>query len=374
MTEPDPTGPPSTEAPGRAVTGQFVVDPVRPAGRRRPSAWPVAGALAVVAVVVLTAWGVAGSPAPTAAPANVVPAVTAPTAPAMEIVDVATSNAALDELARLGGWGGCPVWRAFDVASTVAPRTVEAAISASGSDRGFLDVADAAGVVRRVWVGGDVRDAARAFGGTFLVREADADWTVIPVDGSEVAVRLKPTARRDGGEFWQVSGRAAPAPYCVGRGTTVAGPVRVIDGATDARVALFTAAGWAACRTWQRAASQNLPASDAIERAAAAALVLPDTQGWIDLPAATVGGDRPVRAWLGADEREVARAHGSSLMVTGAGDPGEAWLRVSLDDTPAAIELLRVHTSGGWTAWIPTPNAGGPTRTELQAGCATSAP
>ena len=223
-------------------------------------------------------------------------------------------------------------------------------------------------------MGGDVQEAARAFGGTFLVREADADWTVIPSDGSEVAVRLKPTARRDGGEYWQVNGRAAPAPYCVGRGATVAGPVRVVDGAADPRAALFDAAGWAACRTWERAASQQLPSSDAIERAAAAALILPDTQGWIDLPAESVGGDRPVRAWLGADEHAAAGAHGSALMVTGTGEPAAAWIRVDLDDSPAAIELLRVHTAGGWTAWIPTANAAGPTRTELQSGCATGAP
>ena len=328
--------------------------------------------MAAVAVVALTVWGVVGAPAATPVPANVVPAVTAAPAPTMEVVDVTSSDAALDQLARLGGWGGCPVWRAFDVAATVGPRSVEAAITASGSGHGFLDVADAAGVVRRVWVGGDVQDAAKAFGGTFLVREADADWTVIPNGDSEVAVRLKPTARRDGGSYWQVDGRAAPAPYCVGRGTTVAGPVRVVDGAGDPRAVLFAAAGWAACRTWERAATQELPSSDAIEQAAASALVLPDTQGWIDLPADTVGADRPVRAWLGSDEEAAARAHGSPLMVTSAGEPSAAWLRVTLDDTPAAIELLRVHTHGGWTAWIPTSNAAGPTRTELQAGCAAN--
>ena len=57
--------------------------------------------------------------------------------------------------------------------------------------------------------------------------------------------------------------------------------------------------------------------------------------------------------------REVARAHGSGLLVTGDRDPAAAWLRVDLDGDPAAIELLRVETSGGWTAWIPTPDAVG---------------
>jgi hypothetical protein len=334
----------------------------------------VAGAFAAVAVVALAAWGAVATPSAAPVPANVVPPVTAPPSSGMAVVDVASSDEALDTLARLGGWGGCPVWRAFDVASTITSRSVEAAISASGYDIGFLDVGDAGGVVRRIWVGGNAQAAAQAFGGTFLVREADADWTVIPEDGSEVAIRLKPVARRDGDEFWQVSGRAAPAPYCVGRGATVAGPVRVIDGAADPSAVLFSAAGWAACRTWQRAASQRLPSSDAIEHAAASALILPDTQGWIDLPAATVGGDRPVRAWLGADEGAAARAHGTPLMVVGVGEPASAWLRVDLDDAPAAIELLRMHTTGGWTAWLPTADAGGPTRTELQAGCTTSVP
>ena len=277
----------------------------------------------------------------------------------MPVVDVASSDAALDELARLAGWGGCPVWRAFGVAATVGPRSVEAAIGASGHDSGFLDVPDAAGIVRRIWVGGDIRAAAAAFGGSFVVREVDAGWTVVASQGGEAAVRLLATARRDGGPYWQVSGRAVPAPYCVGDGVRFDGPIRVLTVPGDPQEGLLEAAGWAPCETWTRNASQTLPSSAAIERAAALALVLPDGHGWIDLPAEAVGGDRPLSAWLGRDVREVARAHGSGLLVTGDGDPAAAWLRVDLDGDPAAIELRRVETSGGWTTWIPTPNAAG---------------
>ena len=45
--------------------------------------------------------------------------------------------------------------------------------------------------------------------------------------------------------------------------------------------------------------------------------------------------------------------------MTGDADPAAAWLQVDFDGSPAAIELLRVEASGGWTAWIPTPNAAG---------------
>ncbi len=174
------------------------------------------GALAAVVVVGMTVWGAASQAPPPPPRTNVVPVVTAAPAPTMPVVDVPSSDAALDELARLAGWGGCPVWRAFDVAATVGPRSVEAAIGASGDDRGFLDVPDATGIVRRIWVGGDIRAAAAAFGGSFVVREVDAGWTVVMGQGRDVAVRLLATARRDGGPFWQVSGRAVPAPYCSG--------------------------------------------------------------------------------------------------------------------------------------------------------------
>ena len=113
--------------------------------------------------------------------------------------------------------------------------------------------------------------------------------------------------------FWQISGRAAPAPYCLDRTVQVDGPVRVLHVAGDAQKGVFEAAGFAGCKTWRRDASQTVPSSAAIEAAAAAELILPDGHGWIDLPAAAVGGDRPMRAWLGSDEHAAAAAHGSDL-------------------------------------------------------------
>ena len=216
MTGPDPTQPPSPDDAGRADTGQFVVRPARPAGPGGSGGWAMLGALAAVAVAGMTVWGAASQAPPPPPRTNVVPVVTAAPAPTMPVVDVPSSDAALDELARLAGWGGCPVWRAFDVAATVGPRSVEAAIGATGDDRGFLDVPDATGIVRRIWVGGDIRAAAAAFGGSFVVREVDAAWTVVMGQGRDVAVRLLATARRDGGAFWQVSGRAVPAPTASG--------------------------------------------------------------------------------------------------------------------------------------------------------------
>ena len=132
--------------------------------------------------------------------------------------------------------------------------------------------------------------------------------------------------------------------------------------AGDAREGVFEAAGFGGCLTWSFETAQAAPSSAVIERAAAAALVLPDGQGWIDLPADAVGGGRPLSAWLGRDEQAAAAAHGSTLMVIGDAAPDAAWLLVTLDDHPAAIELLRVETKGGWVAWIPTHNASGMTR------------
>ena len=78
-----------------------------------------------------------------------------------------------------------------------------------------------------------------------------------------------------------------------------------------------------------------------------------------------------MRAWLGRDEYGVAAAHGSNLMVIGDAAPGAAWLLVTMDDHPAAIELLRVETNGGWSAWIPTHNVAGLTRAtkDFPEGC-----
>ena len=381
MTAPDPTEPTEPVDAGHADTGQFVVAPTHPAvppGRSGP--WTFVGAFAAVAVVALTAWGLAGQGStPPAAPRPAPPAVAAaasPTGPTMPVVDVATSEDALDELARLAGWGGCPVWRSFDVSATVARREVETAVRGRAGADGLVEVPDAAGVTQRVWVGGDVEEAARGFGGTFLVREPDAAWTVVPWGSGAAAVRLKPTARRDGAAFWQISGRAAPAPYCLDRTVQADGPVRVLHMTGDAQKDVFEAAGFTGCKTWRRDASQPLPSSAAIEAAAAAELILPSGHGWIDLLADAVGGDRPMRAWLGSDERAAAAAHGSTLMVYGDAEPAGPWLLVSLDDRPAAIQLLRMTTTGGWDAWLPTRNAAGLTRPSGGApdGCGATTP
>ena len=140
-----------------------------------------------------------------------------------------SSEAALDELARLAGWGGCPVWRSFDVAATVGPRSeVEAAIrgqaeaTRASSTCPTRPATVAAGLGRR-------RHPARpARGFRRLVRRARArrglDGRAVGQRG-DVAVRL--LARPPGGTagaFWQISGRAAPAPYCLDRTTSVRGP------------------------------------------------------------------------------------------------------------------------------------------------------
>jgi hypothetical protein len=370
MTDPDRTEPTSPPDPARADTGQFVVAPTQPETPRRPTAWSVLGAVASLGVVLLAAWGLltqsspqspVARPAPTAP--TLVPSAGASPTPGLRIVDVGSGDEAIDELATLAGWGGCPVWRAFDVAATVAPRAVDRAVQAAGVDHGPIDVEDATGTEQHIWVGGDVIDAARGFGGSFVVREVEAAWTVIPVDGGDMAVRLKPTARRDGGTFWQVSARAAPAPYCSDRSIEPGTPVRILPASGDPQAALFEAAGLDRCPAWTRSASGPVPSVDAIEAAAADELIPPGSQGWIEIPASAVGGTRPMRAWVGADERAAAAAHGSTLMAIGE-DGAEAWLLVTLDDLPGAIELRRVHTPRAWTAWLPTPNAAGLTRSD----------
>ena len=313
MTGPDPTQPPSTDDAGRADTGQFVVRPARPAGPGGSGGWAMLGALAAVAVVGMTVWGAASQAPPPPPRTEVVPVVTAAPAPTMPVVDVPSSDAALDELARLAGWGGCPVWRAFDVAATVGPRSVEAAIGATGDDRGFLDVPDATGIVRRIWVGGDIRAAAAAFGGSFVVREADAAWTVVMGQGRDVAVRLLATARRDGGPFWQVSGRAVPASYCSADARPLGGPdPRPARRRRRRRKAVFEAAGLAPLRDLARSASQTLPSSAAIERAAASALVPPTVTAGSTCPprrSPATGRSAP-----GSGRRARGRgAHGSGL-------------------------------------------------------------
>ncbi len=353
MTELDHTEPISTVPAARADTGQFVVPPGRPSGSRPPSRWATIGACIALGIAALTTWGLVGEaarttePVPPAAP----PAETAPPAPAsatMVIVDVTSGEAALDALARLAGWGGCPVWRAFDVAATILPATVESAIQVSGAGPGFLDVRDASRTLERIWVGGDVEAAARAFGGAFLVREPTAAWTVIPWHQGQAAVRLKPIARRDGGVFWQITGRAAPAPYCVDRGHGVDAPVRVLHVAGDAREGVFQAAGFGGCLTWSFETTPTAPSSAVIERAAAAALVLPDGTGWIDLPADAVGGGRPLSAWLGRDERGSrgrARVHPDGHRRRRAGRrlaAGDARRSPGRDRAPAGREQGRL--------------------------------
>ncbi len=283
----------------------------------------------------------------------------------MPVVDVARGDSALDAVARLAGWGTCPVWRSFDVpasAAAIDPEKVEYAIRISGYSRGFFDVVDRAGIVQRIFVGGDLAAAAGAFGGAFLVREPDAAWTVVWTGAGQEAVRLKPTARRDGGVFWQVNGRAAPAPYCARPEARASWPIRALHVAGDAKEGVFEAAGYGGCQTWTIDVSQPVPDPAAIEGAAEAAGIPSDGEGWIDLPAEAVGGSRPFRAWLGRDEQGVAAAHGSNLLVISDAAPGAAWLLVAMDGHPAAIQLLRVDTNGGWSAWIPTHNVAGLTR------------
>ena len=372
MTPPDPTEPTGPDEAERRGTARFVVAPARIAAPARSAAWTALGVLTAVVVIGLAAWGLASQAGSetallrSAAPQSVAPQSVAPRAedvatrapfPALLTIDVANDDAALDALATAAGWGGCPVWRAFDVGAVIHPLEVEAAIRARGAARQMIGVADSRGDTRQVWLGGDIAEAARGFGGTFLVRDPDAAWTVAYWRGSQAAIRLRPTARRDGGVYWQVTGLAGPAPYCTGGGVAGHGPVRVVHTDRDPLDVLFEEAGWGPCQAWTRGSAQTLPTATAIEHAAAAALVTPSANGWVDVAATK----RPTRVWLGRDEAAAAAAHGSDLMVIGSGDPTPAWVRGTFDDRPMAVELLRVTTPDGWQAWVPTTNAAGVT-------------
>ncbi len=189
--------------------GRFVVHPERAAAATRATPWTVIGAAVVVSVLALAAWGTIRTtstrrpvrrdraPAPRGA-APMRPGAPAAT-PGLEVADVDTADEALARLAALAGWGGCPVWRALETGDPVTRTQAEAAIRRAGRETGMVEVPDAAGVPRRVWIGGDVQAAARGFGGSFIVREPDAAWTVVREDGREVAIRLAASARRDGG-------------------------------------------------------------------------------------------------------------------------------------------------------------------------------
>ncbi len=360
--------PGSTGQPPRTLD-RFVVEPARP-GSPRVSFALLAGVALAAAVLALAVAGVLSPPpvpsSPPAAPGSAFPDGSAAAASAtLPVTEVRSGDEAVAELARLAGWTACPIWREFGTDAPVTRRDVEAAVGATGIEAGLVDVTDADGHIQRVWLGGDAAAAVRGLGGTVIVRDADTVWTVIMEAEREVAVRLQAGVRRDGGTFWQIRGRAEPAPYCVGP-VLVDGPVTVVHVTERARVRLFEEAGWASCKAWQRTGAMKPPPLERIDRAAALLGLGASGSGWAFVSADDGYGTPAVRTWLGADDEEAARAHGSSLTVVEDGDTRTAWLRVELGGREIAVQFRILETPEGRTAWLATPNAAG-----VMSGCET---
>lgn len=362
---------PELDVPGEParVPGGFAVQPARTATPGGSVALLAGVALAAV-VLALAVAGVL-SPAPVPSPPPAAPGSTSPdrsTAAAsatLPVRDVRSGDEAVAELARLAGWTKCPIWREFGTDAPVTRRDVEAAAAATGIEAGPVDVTDVDGHVQRVWLGGDAAAAVRGLGGTVIVRDADTVWTVIVEAERAVAVRLQAGVRRDGGTFWQIRGRAEPAPYCVVP-VPVDGPATVVHVADRARARLFEEAGWASCKAWQRTGATLPPPLDRIDRAATLAGLDAPESGWAFVSADDGYGTPAVRTWLGTDDEEAALAHGSSLMVVEDGPIGTAWLRVKLGGREIAVQFWIIETPEGRTAWLATPNAAGVMR-----GCET---
>ena len=194
-------------------------------------------------------------------------------------------------------------------------------------------------------------------------------------DGRQAAVRLKPrtrgaTAARTGRSAGGRRSRRRTAPTANRPRRQVPGAGACMSRATQRVAALFEAAGSrAGCRTWHRARRTGAAPPSADDRArprprrsccrtARARIELRGRRGNAAVDART--------AWLGKGRDEACRRGRARLerswSIGERRRRGAAWLRVTLDDHPAAVELLRVRTAGGWGAWIPTRNAAGMTR------------
>ena len=231
-------------------------------------------------------------------------------------------------------------------------------MKATGVKAGAVPVAGSDGHDHLVWLGGEALDAVYGLGGTVIVRDADTVWTVISEYGRSVAVRLEVGVRRDGGTFWQIRGRAEPAPYCLGP-VALDGPVSVVHVPERAQARLFEEAGWAACKTWQRTGRSAAPPLERIDDAAGLAGLAVGAAGWAFVSADDGYGTPAVRMWIGADDEGAARAHGSTLMVVEDGPIETAWLRVELGGREIAVQFQILETPKGRRAWLATPNAAG---------------
>lgn len=361
--------------------GGYVVEPARAASGAGASMALIGGVALVAAAVALAVVGlVSPAPPPLMSPvppplASSVPgpgrASAAPDGSAASPVatlptrDVGSGDAAVETIARLVGWTGCPVWREFGTGAPVSRRDVEAAVRETGIEAGLVPVTAADGRAHLAWLGGEAEDAVRGLGGTLIVRDADTVWTVITENDRSVAVRLEVDVRRDGGTFWQVRGRAEPAPYCVGP-VAVSEPVTVVHVAAGGQARLFSEAGWAPCKAWQRSGRTTLPAPDRIDSYAGAAGFGVSDAGWLVIPVDESSGADITRFWLGPSEADAARVHGAGLMVVDEQEPVSAWMRVELAGREIAVQFRILDTPEGRRAWLPTPNSAG-----VVSGCTT---
>ena len=359
--------------PGTNGRGGYVVDP---AGTGRRNRWPLfALAVAAVALGGLTVWGALVAPVrpeppppgPATAPVIAVTssppvavatlALPAPDGDGLPSVVATTEDDAFAVLAIAGGRRQCPMWRGLGDGTTIRPEDAVAALAASDHVAGMHVVADAEGDQRRFWVGGSEDDAARAFGGSAIVRVGDKAWTAIPDGSGWQAVRLEPVALgSDRLPASQLGAHVYPAPYCLA--DSVGGQPAVVfevpvDG--DPLQRLIAHSGWTRCRMWQRVDQTAALDGEAID-AVADASGLGDASGWVTTPVPADGGTgtRELRLLIDPDPAHAASQHGSRLVVLGTGERRRAWISASIEGRPMAVSFDVVPTPAGRTAWVPT--------------------
>ena len=353
----------------------FVVDVERAHARRNAGPFAIVVGAGVVLVIALSTWGLLVPPAPTTQPIHVagspigspaLPRVTPP--PADPVVrGVTRSDAALAELAADAGWDGCPLWRAFAGPTPVSPDLVAAAMTRTGIDAGLIEVDDLSGGATPVWLGADASGAIGAVGGTRAVPDGGTVWTDVRAAGPPpIAIQLAPETLPDGTVYWQERTRMLPAPYCVDGSS--AGPrprVLQVDAAVDPLQRLFGETGMDRCRTWRRLERADTGMDDDVDAAAELAGIPADGSGWVTVPVQPGYGAVGTRVWMGHDPAEAGARHDATLIVLqpggqpGGAPVGIAWMAMTLDGRPGAIELRVIDTPAGRRAWVPTPNAAG---------------
>ena len=227
----------------------------------------------------------------------------APDGDGLPSVDAATEDDAFAVLAIDGGWRQCPMWRGPGAGGTIAAGDAAAALAGIDHVAGMHDAPNAAGNPQRFWVGGSEDDAARAFGGTAVVRVGgrgvDRDPGRLGVAGGAP----RADRARDGS---CPRGRWLPMstlrPSCLA--DSVGGPDAAVfeapvDG--DPLQRLIAHSGWTRCRMWQRVDQTAAPDGEAID-AAADASGLGDASGWVTT---TVPADRRHRRPGGPAARSI---------------------------------------------------------------------